>query len=1020
MKQTNTMRRAKVQFILGCLFALFLTTNVCAQTRQITGTISDASSPLPGASITVKGTTTGTISDSNGSFTINAEPNATLIVSFMGYKTQEIGLNNQTKIDIQLQEDVAGLDEVVVIGYGTVRKRDLTGSVSSIKADVVMAAPSINAITSLGGRIAGLDIAENVDPKETIIRIRGNRSISGTNDPLFIIDGVQGGLYSDINPNDIESIEVLKDASSTAIYGYQGANGVIIITTKKGEAGKMAISYNGFAGVEYLSQHPDYRKGDSWLNARREAYRTSGSWNSSSDDRVLFGSDAAWKAYQNNQWINFDDLTLQDSFFNSHNITASGGNERTTARMSVSYYGNRAQYKKGKSERYTLRTNIDHKVHNWITVGMLTQLTHNVRHNSPYEGLTSGGGVNIGSGIELGQAYDEYGNVNRYPLGDSEYINPLVNGAYDYSKANERQGTNIMANGYVNLTPIAGVSIRSSLTANFEFERVGTYTDGSATDSQQTNVSSSSLTNTNTRFLNWDNVVTYQKTMGDHSFGVTGLTSWVKNIDETLLGSGTDQIVGSQLWWALNSNATIGTSSNYVQYQSFSYAGRFNYSYKERYLLTGSMRWDGASRLSDKWDSFPSLALGWRVSEEAFMKSLTFLDNLKLRLSYGTTGNSAINPYGTQNGVVSFNNSGLSFQDNPVLWYVFKQTLGNVNLGWEKTSQIDLGLDISLFNGRLSATIDYYDSKTSDLLLLRTLPNMMGQGVPTDKGRTDLAVFSMYQNIGKTRNRGLEVDINSVNVRNRDFSWGTTLTFSTNKEKITDLIDGEDILHSQYPETRSLLIGRPINSYRTYALNGIWQTSQAAEAATYFQDANKTIPFAPGLINVEDLNGDNIIDYAEDVGYLGSQSPKWFAGLNNTFSYKNFDFSIYAFIRWGHWGENPLSNYDPKTGGKYTTFNYWTPENQTNGFPQPNANLEFHQYHGYQAYWYVDRSFFRIKNMTLGYTFPSETLQKIGLKKLHLYATGSNLWFKNKSKFMKDFDPEGLRCQIVFGMNIDF
>lgn len=1020
MKQTHTMKKTRNKFILGCLCALFLTTNLMAQNRQITGVIKDAYSPLPGASISVKGTITGTITNADGEYSIQAAPNATLIVSFMGYKTVEVEVKNRATVNIELIEDVAGIDEVVVIGYGTVRKRDLTGSVSSVKSDVLLAAPSINAVTSLGGRIAGLDIAENVDPSKTTIRIRGNRSISGTNEPLFIIDGVQGGSYSDINPNDIESIEVLKDASSTAIYGYQGANGVIIITTKKGETGRMAISYNGFAGVEYLPQHPDYRTGDNWLEARRQAYRTPGLWSSSSDDRVIFSSDAAWNAFQNNHWTDFDDLMQQNSFFNSHNVTVTGGNDRTSARMSVGYYGNKTHYKKGKNERFTFRANIDHKVHDWITAGVVTQLTHNVKHSSPYEGLNSGGGVRVGTGVELGQAYDENGNVNRYPLGENEYISPLVNGIYSYSKANEIQGTNITTNGYINLTPIAGLTIRTSLAANFSFQRTGTYQDGTTTDRQQVGISSSSLTNKNTRFLNWDNVVTYNKTLGDHNFGVTGLTSWVKNIDETLVGSGTNQIVGSQLWWALNSNSTIGASSDYVQYQSFSYAGRFNYSYKGRYLLTGSMRWDGASRLTDKWDAFPSLALAWRISEESFMKSTTdYLDNLKLRVSYGTTGNSAIKPYGTQNGVVSFNNSGLAFQDNPVLWYVFKQTLGNTELGWEKTKQVDIGLDASFFGGRLTATIDYYDSKTSDLLLLRTLPSMMGQGVPTGGGRTNLAVFSMYQNIGKTRNRGLEVEITSINIKNKDFTWGSTLTFSTNKEKITGLIDGGDILHSQYPQTESLLLGRPIKSYRTHSLNGIWQSSEAATAGTYYQDANKTIPFEPGLINVKDLNGDYIID-ANDEDYLGSQSPKWFAGLNNTFSYKDFDLSIYAYVRWGHWGENPLSGYSPSTGGSYKTYKYWTPENETNDFPRPNANMEFHQYVGYEAYNFIDRSFFRIKNISIGYNVPSSTIKKIGLEKLRVYATGTNLWYKSKHRFMKNFDPEGLRRQLVLGVNVDF
>ena len=1007
--------------MLGSLFALFLTTGLLAQSRQVTGTVTDANGPVPGASITVKGTTTGTTSVTNGSYAINAAPNATLVVSFMGYKTQEIEVANRARIDVMLEDDVTGLDEIVVIGYGTVRKRDLTGSVTSIKSDVVMAAPSINAITSLGGRISGLDIAENVDPTKTEIRIRGNRSISGNNDPLFVIDGVQGGSYSDINPNDIESIEVLKDASSTAIYGYQGANGVIIITTKKGKAGKTVVSYNGFAGFEYLPQHPNYRRGDNWMAARREAFKTVGSWASPSDDHLVFGSDTERAAYLNNHWINFDDLTMQDSFFQSHNITASGGNDRTTARFSAGYYGNKNHYKGGKTERFTFRSNIDHKLSDWFTAGVVSQITHNVNKPSPYAGLSSGGGVRVGSGVELGQAYDENGKVNRYPLGENMYINPMVNGIYDYSKVRETQGTNVMTNGYINLTPVAGLTVRTSLAANLEFSRTGSYTDATTVDRQMTPTSTASLSNTNTRFLNWDNVITYQKTAGDHSFGVTALTSWIKSMKEDLSGSGSDQIVSSQLWWSLQSNETFGVNSDYVQYQSFSYAGRFNYSFKERYLLTGSVRWDGASRLTKKWDAFPSLALAWRLSEEPFMKSLTQLDNLKLRVSYGTTGNSGINPYGTQSGVMSFNNSGLSFQDTPVLWYTFKQEIGNTDLGWEKTAQINVGLDVSLFNGRLSAAIDYYDSKTSDLLLLRTLPNMMGQGVPTGGSRTGLAVFSMYQNIGKTHNRGIEVELNSVNVRNNaGFTWNSTLTFSANKEKITELTNGVDFIHSQYPESHSLLIGRPIRSYRGYTVEGIWQTSEAAQAAALYQDTAGTIPFGPGTIKVKDLNGDNIIDEANDYGYLGSQTPDWFAGLNNTFSYKNIDLSVYAYMRWGHWGENPLSGYDPKTGGRYTTYKYWTPEHETNDFPLPNANKNFYDYIGYQGYSYLDRSFFRIKNVTLGYTLPTEIAQKAGLSKVRVYVTGTNLWSKSKHRFMEGFDPEGLRRQVVFGLNFDF
>jgi len=1012
----------------GFLFLLFLSSGLLAQSRTVTGTVSDAHGTLAGVAVQVLGTGTGTTSDAQGNYRIQAAAGQTIQFSFLGYETKLEPVGTQTVIDVVMAESATDLDEVVVIGYGTVRKRDLTGSVASVKSDVIAASPSINAINSLGGRISGVDISDNLDPDKVEIRIRGTRSISGKNDPLFIIDGVQGGSYNDINPNDIESVEVLKDASSTAIYGSQGANGVIIITTKKGRIGKPVISYNGFAGVEYLSQHPDYRQGENYVNALRDAGKGAGIWSSPEDDRSLFDSDTEYNAYQNDIWTNYEKLTMQNSLFQSHNLTVSGGNERTTARFSAGYYGNKNQYRKGKTERYTLRMNIDHKVSDWVTTGVIAQVTHNVEHISPYQGLTSST-LRIANPIELGSPWDADGNVLLAPLDSDQenpsvgYLNPLINGVNSSSKVNEKQGTNVMTNGFVNLAPVEGLNFRSSFGANMEFKRTGSFTSANTTSNYILQRSSSSLTNENKRFLNWDNVISYNKAFEDHAFGVTALTSWIKSIDEKLVGTGNNQIVDEQLWWSLQGNASVNATSNYIQYQSFSYAARFNYSFKDRYLLTGSIRWDGASRLDRQWAAFPSVALAWRISDEPFVQRWDVFDNLKLRASYGRTGNSGIEPYGTQSGVTAFNNNRLAFQDTPVLWYLFTQAVGNKQLGWEKTSQVDVGLDFTILKGRLSGTIDYYDSKTKDLLIYRTLPSMMGQGVDIEdlSNPTKLGVFSIYQNIGRTSNKGIEIELHGLNIQSREFHWSTTLTFSANKERITALQDGlKEYIPSTDQDSKSLMVGRPIKSYRGYILDGIWQSSEAAEAAQYFRDSEKTLPFEPGMIKLRDLNGDHVIDNSEDYTYLGSQTPKWFAGLNNTFRYKDFDFSIYAYIRWGHWGDNKLNNYDPRTGGRYVTYNYWTPERETNDFPAADKLTQFTNYHGYTAYQYIDRSFFRIKNMTLGYTLPEKAARAIGLNNLRVYATGSNLWFKNKHRFMKKFDPEGLRRQVVFGLNFEF
>ena len=967
----------------------------------ITGTVrNEKGEPMAGATVTVKGTNKSVITDQSGAYAIDVPRGSTLVVSSVGYKSTELFVGESgTVLNAVLSLLDTSLDEVVVIGFGTVKRRDLTGSVSSVKSDIVTKAPVPNAMAAIQGRVAGMDFSKNVDG-EDVIRIRGNRSINGDNAPLFIIDGLQGGSYSDISPNDIESIEILKDASSTAIYGYQGANGVIIITTKKGRAGQTRIAYNSFVGLDMIPSLPDYRKGESYLAPRREAFRTLSQWASPADDPNLFPNTKEWDAYQAGIWTDYDALLKQNALNQSHQITASGGNDKTSARLSLTYYDRQEQYKLGKTQRYTLRANIDHKIRSWISTGINIQATHNVRKYSPY----SGGGVRLGS------PYDDAGNLVNYPLGEQGYINPLIDNATGDNNVRNVQGTSLLSNGYLEIKPLQGLSFRSQLGAALSFSRDGSFHAALSTRQLVDNYATASMTTSNDRFLNWDNILTWEKQIGEHNLTLTGLTSWTQRKEEELSATSSNQLASNQIFYNLAADkSTFELASPYAQSQTFSYAFRVNYSYMGKYLLTLSDRFDGASRLAvgNKWASFPSAAVAWRVVDESFMNATrSWLDDLKLRVSYGVTGNSTIKEYGTQSGVEP--HTDLGFQDKGVTYYKFKPTLGNLDLGWEKSAMLDIGLDFTLLNGRINTVIDIYNTDTKDLLLARNLPTSLGS-----EG------FEMYQNIGSSNNKGIEIAVNTINIRNGNFSWGSTVTFSKNKEKIVDLIDGKDIIAKE-KERESLLIGHPIHPYYTFVREGIWQESEADKAAALFQDASKTVPFEPGDIKVRDLDGDNVITEDKDVTYIGSDVPDWYAGFNNSFSYKNFALSIFMYFRYGQLTESPAANYSPDTGGSFANFNYWTPENPSNDLPRPVKGGRLFDYRGYQSLWFTDGSFFKLKNITLAYNLPKRVLSNARINNLRLYVTAANLLSVNKSHFLKYRDAENQARQYVLGLNLEF
>lgn len=1005
------------------------------QSKKISGQVLDEyGDPMIGVTIRVKGSQLATVTDLDGNFSLSVPGNkAELEISYIGYQTANPTAVAGTPVKVTMQPEQNDLDEVVVIGFGVVKKRDVTGSVASIKSEAIVQAPTSDLSTALQGRISGLDV--NGDQ----LRIRGNRSINGNNAPLVIIDGVMGGSMSDLNPDDIESVDVLKDASSTAIYGSQGANGVIIITTKKADVGKMHVSYSGFVTGAFRPDRPDYREGENWYETRRLAAENAGLWNSTADDLSIFGSNEAYAAYKAGAWTDYEDLLQKDMTVSTkHTVTLSGGTEKTSARFSLGYANRGSKWKDSKgTDRYTLRANIDHKLYDWISAGVNFQLTHNRHTGSPYERATV-------TDTQLGSPYGYYdaeteeyiiGNelVER-PLDAGGYVNPLIDNDTERLYSAKRNSTNVVANVYADIRPFKGMTFRTQLNTHLSNSSNGSYVDAASADQIEsgTNKSTATYTKSTGTYLEWNNILTYKFTMlpEDHNLSITALTSWNRKTEDFLAATSVGQLLASNLWWNMASNdGNDGSSihsSGYTQEQNFSYAGRIQYDYKGRYLFTASMRRDGASRLAEghKWDWFPSAAVAWRISDEKFMESAKpWLTDLKLRATYGVTGNSGIGVYGTKSGI-TFANWSFGFQDEAANRYILGTldnngsgyyVIGNTDTKWEKSKTVDLGFDMTLFKNRINIVFDWYNTKTTDLILLRSLPTSAGQD----------GKYATYTNIGSTQNRGFEFTINSRNIVSKDFNWNSTVTFSSNREKILDLVDGTNIQVGTNKEDGTLMLGHPIKSYNTFKYDGIWTTQDVenaiANGTMLYKDADKTQPFAPGDIRVVDLDGDGVIDQNKDIDFVGSTSPDWFAGFNNDLRYKNWDLNIYLYARWGHWGASPTAAFDPSTGGTFTNMDYWVAgTNEGASLPALYKGRKLYDYVGYQSLSYCEQSFIKIKRISLGYTLPKSVLSKINIQNARIYCTVTNPFYSAKENWLEDRDPEGDSRSVTLGLNINF
>ncbi|MCB0853681.1 MAG: TonB-dependent receptor, partial [Bacteroidetes bacterium] len=891
-----------------------------AQTGTVTGTVTDQNgSPLEGATVLVKNSTTGALTDAQGKFSLPAGNDAVLVISYFGYSRMEVEVKGQSSLKIAMTQDFAQLDEVVVTGYGTQRKRDVTAAISSVSAQEISEIPVASTVDALKGRVAGVDIQSvNGRPGQApAIQIRGQRSITAGNQPLFVVDGVplvSGGTAFDINPQDILSVEILKDAASTSIYGSRGANGVILITTRRGSSGKTTVSYDGFLGVSSAVRLVDMMNGEEFADMKRESRRnTNGvvSWNGTiPDDANVFEDPTEFESISQGRSTDYQDLVLNNGLAQNHQLSIRGGDARTQFMLSTNFYQEDGIIENMDFTRASIRLNLDNQTSDWLKVGTSTLLTRSIQN--------FGSGSVMGEALSnnpLGYPYNEDGSVKFLPINDGIRTNPLSEvepGAWD----DERTRDTIFTSLYAQAEHAEGLNFRT--TAGFEIrpETRGVFT-GSLTNANRGGPARAGKEELTTFSYTIENLLTYDLNIGANSrLKLTGLQSiqktketstWVNVANLPFEQQGFDQLGSGQ------DIASIG--SNLEEWQLASFMGRVNYDIAGKYLVQANIRADGSSRLAagNQWAYFPGVSVGWRLGEEDFLSGVSWLQDLKLRGSWGKVGNTSIDPYETQG---TLRRTTYSFGNSSAFGYALDK-LANEELSWETTTTLDIGMDFSFWRGRLNGTIDWYQSNTTDLLLDRALP--WTSGFPR-----------ILDNIGETQNTGIEVSLSSVNFDSQEpggFRWTTQLNWFRNVEKIVSLSFFDENGNPLDDVGNRWFIGQPINVWYDFEKIGIWQKDEVDEAATYGD--------LPGEIKLDDKNDNGMYDGDNRV-ILGSDVPDWSAGLTNCFEYKNFDLSIFFFARVGHTIRSNFHVGNNSLFARYNNLNvdYWTVDNPTNAFPR--------------------------------------------------------------------------------------
>jgi TonB-linked SusC/RagA family outer membrane protein len=1001
-------------FFASFFFLLIFHQNLSAQKTQariIEGVVSnEKGEPLQGVDVRIKNSNTGVITDASGKFSISInKSNATLVVTHTGYVDKEVGVNeNSGNLNVVLSIFNQELEQVVVVGYGTVKKKDLTGAVSGINQEQIKSRPVDNALEAMQGKVAGVDISSNERPGTVgSINIRGVRSLTASNSPLFVVDGIPlitGGIEN-INPSDIESIDVLKDASATAIFGSRGANGVVIVTTKQAKAGRTVLSLNNSVTFENLVDNEKMFNAGDFITFRRWAEYYSGlnpttgiSTYPRGDqpdidhDKAFFAATAdpyAWaniaKGWASGTWdpskvttTDWRGMVTQQSVTTDNTISVSGGTDKIKAYGSFGYLNNKGTIHGQSFERYTANTNVDITATKWLSFGNHINVSYNKQQYGQSGsgvstvGTPSGGLYESARGVfPYAVAYDSAGNRISYPGGDNS-VKTIV----DEWKYNIDERVTLRAFGsfygqidFGSIFPVLkGLRYRLNFGPDLSYYRDGVYIDANSVANGGSS-SYASLTKTSTYSYTLDNLLYYDKSFGEHTLGVTLLQSQTGYTQETSNITGNGVPLSSQLWNALTSGTVTGqlsTSSNIIKQQLLSYMARINYSFKDKYLLTVSARQDGSSVLAEghKYTLFPSAALAWRINKEKFM-NVKWVDDLKLRLGVGVTGNSAVDPYKTQGLLTSLF---YPFYTSSSSGSIPSTVFANKDLGWEKTTQYNVGIDYSLFNRRVSGSIDGYISSTSDLLLNANIPSVTGY-------------LTTYENIGKTANRGVDISITTVNIQTKDLTWTTTLNASWQKDHIVAASNGTspDIANLWFP-------GQPQGVIYGYKALGLWHVGDSTGYKAFNANGNG---FTPGSVKVQDLNGDNKIDANNDRQIIGWTRPRWIVGMSNTITYKKLELSFFLYGKlhymYSYGGEGEAARTVTRQIDYYN-------ENNTNAeFQKPvfNAgNAAVDPY--YASLGYLKASFIKVRNISLGYNFSGKTLSQKGISNLRAYVQMTN------------------------------
>jgi len=995
MKLKRIMKKACMLLSL-----LFVGTSLIAQNRVVSGKISsDEGEFLPGVSVVVKGTTTGTVSNSDGNYSLSVgSTDKTLVFSFVGMETKEVSIGSQSVINVTLKTSTIGIDEVVAVGYGVQKKSDLISSVATVKAEKLTKAVTLDVGEMLRGKAAGVRVTtSDAGPgSSSNIQIRGKGSLAAGTSPIVIADGVEVGAINDINPGDISSVEILKDAAAQAIYGARASNGVILITTKRGKAGETKVNYSGYYGIQNVHKNFDVYSPEEFAQLKREAYRFNHNY-TYGDDNLIFSS-IELASIQKKSYIDWEKIVISSGSIQNHDLSLNGGTEKTRFFFSANYQNQQGVVPNTDYNKGMIRFNLDQTVNSWLKFGLNSSLSITKSNDPGVSGVLN----ETVRSSPLGLVYNDDGTLRVHPTGFQENWNPL-NDLMEVSLL--KNSRNDLVNIFLDIAPLAGLNYRLSVSRRSWNYKQESYSTVHSNSGYTNGMGGGSLTYQDNNAWTIDNILSYAKNMNENHFSATLIQS-MNEVNSHYFQLGFPKVPNDILGvYGLESALAWNPSISGSQRRLLSFAGRVQYDYASKYYITLSGRRDGSSVFGQetKWGFFPAVAVGWNIYKESFLADFKPLTNLKLKASYGSVGNEAIQPYGS---LASADQWDYIQAGNKLSGYAPGSLLPNPNLKWETSTTLNIGADFGFFDNRISGTIEYYKTNTTDLLVNRMVNAATGYTTIRD-------------NIGEVQNTGVELQLDGQIIKKKDFTLGAGITFSTNKNQIVKLFgdlngDGKEDDYT----ANNWFIGQPIDVFFDYVYDGIWQQSEVGDIPNSAQPTAK-----PGQVKVKDLNGDKLLNNADRQ--IESKMPKWLGSFNLNAKYKGFDFSadittVQGITRYNKYLAEYAYGGDLRGLFNGIKVDYWTPENPNGFFPMPD-NASSPGYMNLCAK--QDASFIKLSNISIGYTLPTSLLSNLKLNTVRIYCSGQNLftltdYYSYNPEQDSDAYPESQT--VSFGVQVGF